>query len=78
MFLISFFSAQTIVLLFLAQAADSPANSFKELGYLFLWGMLGAVVLALVVAIIWIKIQDGRGVRFDNVSIDPSKHDNQV
>jgi hypothetical protein len=77
MFLISFFTTQLVALLFLAQAQESAANSFKELGSLFLWGMLGAIGVAIVVVFIWMKIQSKREAATDYISIDPSKHGNQ-
>ena len=77
MFLISFFSARIIALLLIAQGTDTPANSFKELGSLFLWGMAGAVGVAVVVVFIWLKVQSKRDTSSDYVSINPSKHGNQ-
>jgi hypothetical protein len=77
MYLISFSSAQLVALLLLAQSADSPANSFKELGSLFLWGIAGAVGVAIVVVFVWLKIQSKREASSDYVSINPSKHSNQ-
>jgi type VI protein secretion system component VasF len=77
MFLISFFSAQLLASLSIAQAADSTADSFKELGSLFVWGIAGAVGAALVVVFIWLKIQSKREASSDHFSINPSKHSNQ-
>lgn len=77
MFLISFFSAQLITLLLIAQGAGTPASSFKELGSLFLWGMAGAVGVAVVVVFIWLKVQSKRDTSSDYMSINPSKHGNQ-
>ncbi|HEY0320906.1 MAG TPA: hypothetical protein VGC66_08140 [Pyrinomonadaceae bacterium] len=77
MFLISSFGAQLIALLLLAQAADSTANSFKELGSLFIWGIAAAIGVAAVVVFIWLKIQSKRGDSSDYVSINPSRHGNQ-
>jgi glucan phosphoethanolaminetransferase (alkaline phosphatase superfamily) len=73
MFLISFYYVRFIASLLIAQT-DSTADGFKELGSMFLWGMLGAVGLALVVAFVWIKIQSRREASSDYVSINPSKH----
>lgn len=64
-------------LLSFAQGADSPANSFKELGSLFLWGMLGAVGLALIVAFVLIKVQSRRDASSAYVSINPASESNR-
>jgi hypothetical protein len=64
-------------LILLGQAADSPSNSFKELGSLFLWGMVGAVGLALIVAFVWLKFQSRREASSNYVSINPSKQGKQ-
>lgn len=72
-----FTSILTIVLLAFAQAMDSPANSFKELGSLFLWGMLGAVGLALIVAFVLVKVQERRAGSSSYVSINPASQSNQ-
>lgn len=77
MFPISFFSAQLVTLLLIAQSAESPGESFRELGSLFLWGMLGAIGLAVIVVLIRLKLQSRREAAPDYVSIDPSKHGNQ-
>lgn len=77
MFLISFFSAPVIALLLIAQGADTPANGFKELGSLFLWGMVGAVGVAVVVVFVWLKIQSKRNTSSDYISINPSNHSDQ-
>jgi type VI protein secretion system component VasF len=77
MFLISFFSAQLLALLLIAQGAETPASSFKELGSLFLWGMAGAVGVAVVVVFIWLKVQSKRDTSSNYMSINPSKHGNQ-
>lgn len=74
MFLIIFFSVQLLALSLFAQAADSPAGNFKELGSLFLWGMAGAVAVAAVVVAIWLKIQSKRDTSTNYTSINPSKH----
>jgi hypothetical protein len=77
MFLISFSAAQLLALLLFAQSTESPASSFQELGSLFLWGMLGAVGLAIVVVFIRLKVQSKRETAQSYVSIDPSKQGNQ-
>lgn len=75
MFLTSFLIIQLATLA--QEASESAANSFKELGSLFLWGMTGAVGVAAVVVFIWLRIQSKRGASSDYVSINPSKHSNQ-
>lgn len=77
MFLISFYGAQLIASVLLAQAADSTANSFNELNSLFLWGIMGAVGVAVVVVLVWLKIQSKKDASSDYMSINPSKHSNQ-
>lgn len=77
MFLISFFSAQLVALLFIAQGAESPGDQFRQLGSLFLWGILGAIGLAVIAVFIRLKLQSRREAAPDYVSIDPSKHGNQ-
>jgi hypothetical protein len=67
----------TALVALLAQAGDSPANSFKELGSLFLWGMVGAVGLALVVAFVLVKVQGRRAASSNYVSINPANQSNQ-
>jgi hypothetical protein len=74
MFLISFPGAQLITLILIAQTTESTANSFKELGSLFMWGMAGAIGVALVVVFIWLKFQSKREASSDHFSINPSKH----
>lgn len=74
MFLMNFGNVQLSALLFFVQAADSPAGNFKELGQLFLWGILGAVAVAVVVVVIWLKIQSKRDGTTNYTSINPSKH----
>jgi glucan phosphoethanolaminetransferase (alkaline phosphatase superfamily) len=73
MLLISFYCVRLIASLLIAQT-DTTANSFKELGSMFLWGMLGAAGVAVVVAFVWIKIQSRREASSDYVSINPSRH----
>ncbi|MBD0373430.1 MAG: hypothetical protein ICV60_21525 [Pyrinomonadaceae bacterium] len=78
MFPVSFSSALLLASLLIDQSADSTANSFKELGSLFLWGILGAICAALLVVFIWLKIQSKRdAASSDYVSINPSRHGNQ-
>lgn len=77
MFLIGFYCSQLVALLLLAQADASTANSFKELGSLFLWGMMGAVGVAVLVVVVWLKIQSKRDTSSDYMSINPSKHGDQ-
>ena len=76
MFLISFYGAQFVVSILLEQA-DSTAKSFNELNSLFLWSVMGAVGLAAVVVLVWLKIQSKRDTSSNYISIDPSKHGNQ-
>jgi glucan phosphoethanolaminetransferase (alkaline phosphatase superfamily) len=76
MFLVSFYYVRFITSLLIAQT-DATADGFKELGNMFLWGMLGAIGLALVAAFVWIKIQSKREASSDYVSINPSRHGNQ-
>ena len=64
------FSASLLIL----QAKDSPASFFDELGGLFLWGILGAIGAAILVAFIRIKILDRRSAASDYTSINPSRH----
>lgn len=77
MFHVILSSTLLVTSLLIAQATDSPASSFKELGSLFLWGILGAVSVAIVVVVVWLKIQSKREASSNYVSIDPSKHGNQ-
>lgn len=74
MYIISFSVAQLVTLLLVAQAVDSPANSFQELGSLFIWGIGGALILALIVVFVWLKIQSRREATSNFISINPSKH----
>jgi hypothetical protein len=76
MFTIAYFNTLLYVHLLLAQAEDA-ADSFKEMGSLLLWGMLGAVGLAAVVAVILLRLQSRRESMTDYVSINPSRHENQ-
>ena len=76
MFLISY-SRLLLVALLIAPSADSTADNFKELGHLFLWGIMAALCLAVIVVVIWLKIQSKRDASSDYVSINPSRHGNQ-
>lgn len=78
MFTVSFACAQLLTLLFFVQTEETTAGGFKELGSLFLWGMLGAVGLSIIVVLIWLKIKSRRDESaFDHVSINPSRHGHQ-
>jgi hypothetical protein len=77
MFLISFSGIPLIASLFIAQSADSTADSFKELGSLFILGIAGALGLAILVVFIWLKIQSRGEGASDYVSINPSRHENR-
>jgi hypothetical protein len=77
MLIIGCASARLVLLLLFAQTTDSPADNFKELGSLFLWGIGGAVGLAVVVVLIWLRIQARRGESSGYVSISPSRQSNR-
>jgi hypothetical protein len=77
MFFISFSRVPLIASLLIAQSTASTADSFKELGSLFLLGMAGALGLAIVVVFIWLKIQSRREGASDYVSINPSRHEHR-
>lgn len=75
MFMLSFACAQLFALLLFIQTEDATNNSFKELGSLFLWGILGAAGVSIIVVLIWLKIKSRREEStFDHVSINPSRH----
>lgn len=77
MFHAIFSCAWFVASLLIVQATGSPGESFKELGSLFLWGILGAAGLAVVVVLIWLKIQSKRENASAYVSIKPSSHENR-
>lgn len=77
MFLVSISVIQFVLLLSVAQGSESPADNFQELGSLFLWGIIGAICVAVLVVLIWLKIQSRRATTSDYVSINPSRHEKQ-
>ena len=77
MFLTGQFKLSLLAHLLIAQQ-DAAANSFNELGSLFLWGIMGAIGVAAVVVVIWLRIQNSRTASAsDYMSINPSKHGEQ-
>lgn len=64
--------------LFMAQAAETEAGSFDDLGKLLLGGLLSAIGLAIVIVFLKMKTQDKEGASNDFISISPSREKDQT
>jgi hypothetical protein len=63
--------------LFIAQAAETEAGNFDDLGKLLLGGLLSAIGVAIVVVFFKMKTQDKEGASNDFISINPSRRKDQ-
>lgn len=61
----------------MAQAAETEANSFDDLGKLLLGGLLSAVGVAIVVVLIKMKTQGKEGASNDFISISSPRQKDQ-
>jgi hypothetical protein len=73
MFYFSLFHGLSLALSLIFQADNEVANSFDDLGSLLLWGILGAIFVAAVVAYILIKVRSRQEEAFNHSSIAPPK-----
>jgi hypothetical protein len=67
----------SLVLWSIAQSADAKDGSFDDLGKLLFGGLLSAIVVAVVVAVLKVKNQNRSSTSTDFVSINPSRHEDR-
>jgi hypothetical protein len=72
-----FITSLVSIVLFMAQAAETAAGSFDDLGKLLVGGLLSAVGVAIVVVFFKMKTQDKEGASNDFISISPSREKDQ-
>jgi hypothetical protein len=67
----------SLVLWLIEQSSDAKAGSFDDLGKLLFGGLLSAIVVAVVVAVLKLKNQNSKSAANDFVSINPSRHEDR-
>jgi hypothetical protein len=72
-----FHTSLVSTVLLMAQAAETEAGNFDDLGKLLLGGLLSAIGVAIVVVFLKMKTQDKDAASNDFISISPSRQKDQ-
>ena len=76
--LLSSYAMNALLIFFsVLQGAEPLTDTFNEMGRTMVVGLLLAIVGAVAIAVIKLKLQNRRGSASDFSSISPSRHDNR-